>query len=293
MSKPKASQQEPTQPLYPYADLLEQLIMTAKQAGDAIMQVYNSDNFSQAADVQIKGDDSPLTQADLAAHKIIVGQLEQSFPKIPCLSEESQGITFEQRKNWQQCFVIDPLDGTKEFIARNGDFTVNIALVINGESKLGVIYAPVLKTIYYAAEGIGAFKQVDQQVSEKIRIRPLPQKNNHPHFTVVASRRHGLDKVESLCQKFASYDLTSRGSSLKMCLVAEGKADLYPRLALTSEWDTAAAQAIVEQAGGQLVQLDYSPMHYNQKESLLNPFFLVLGDNEFDWKNNLVLDNLH
>ena len=266
-------------------ELLNDAIRVAKDAGKAILEVYNSDDF----DVQIKGDDSPLTKADIASHNVIVNYLEQKYPDVPCLSEESTDINFSERKEWDQCFVIDPLDGTKEFIARNGEFTVNIALQKNGKPILGVIYVPVADIIYYAAEGLGAFKQEQNKQAQSISVRSLQQKNGKNHFTVVASRRHGLDKVETLCQNFASYDLTSRGSSLKMCMVAEGSADLYPRLALTSEWDTAAAQAIVEQAGGKIVQLDFSDMTYNQKESLLNPFFLVLGDPNFDWQKELVI----
>ncbi len=269
-------------------DLLNDVIKIAKQAGDKILEIYNSDDF----DVQIKGDNSPLTKADLAAHNIIVDFLEASYPDIPCLSEESKDIQFDDRKDWKRSFVIDPLDGTKEFIARNGEFTVNIALQINGKPVLGVIYVPVADVIYYAAEGVGAFKQEQNQAVKQISVRSLQQKDGKNHFTVVASRRHGLDKVETLCQNFVSYDLTSRGSSLKMCMVAEGSADLYPRLALTSEWDTAAAQAIVEQAGGKIVQLDFSDITYNQKECLLNPFFLVLGDPKFDWQGELVIPEL-
>lgn len=268
--------------------MLKDVKHIAQKAGEAILEIYESDDF----DVQIKGDDSPLTKADLAAHNIIVDFLESTYPDIPCLSEESTGIEFDERKQWTECFVIDPLDGTKEFIARNGEFTVNIAYQVNGESKLGIIYVPVADITYSAAEGLGAFKQERGGSIETIGVRSLKEKDGKKHFTVVASRRHGLDKVETLCQNFASYDLTSRGSSLKMCMVAEGEADLYPRLALTSEWDTAAAQAIVEQAGGKIVQLDFSAMTYNQKESLLNPFFLVLGDPNFDWQSELVIPQL-
>ncbi len=268
--------------------ILEDVILISKKAGKEILEIYNSDDF----DVQIKGDDSPLTKADLAAHNIIVDFLESKYPNLPCLSEESTGIEFEDRKGWKRCFIIDPLDGTKEFIARNGEFTVNIALQENGKSILGVIHVPVADITYSAARDLGAFKQSKEESPQSISVRNLQQKNGENHFTVVASRRHGLDKVETLCQNFASYDLTSRGSSLKMCMVAEGSADLYPRLALTSEWDTAAAQAIVEQSGGRIVQLDYSDMTYNQKECLLNPFFLVLGDPNFDWKKELVIPEL-
>ncbi len=265
--------------------MINTLVEIAKQAGEAILAVYNSDDFG----VQTKDDESPLTKADLAAHKIIETQLQKHFPSIPRLSEESDDISFQQRQSWPQYFLIDPLDGTKEFIARNDEFTVNIALIKNGKSQAGAIYAPVLKTAYFAAENLGAYKQVDNNSAEKITVRNINKVNNKPHYTVVASRRHGFDKVETLCKNFASYDLTSKGSSLKMCLVAEGSADLYPRFALTSEWDTAAAQAIVEAAGGQLVTLDYKPMLYNQKESLLNPFFLVLGSAQHDWQNILTL----
>ena len=224
--------------------LLNDVIKIAKQAGGKILEIYNTDDF----EIQIKGDDSPLTKADLAAHNIIVDFLEDKYADIPCLSEESTGILFDHRKQWNQCFIIDPLDGTKEFIARNGEFTVNIALQKDGKPVLGVIYVPVTDVTYFAAEGIGAFKQEQNSEAKQISVRSLQQKDGKNHFTVVASRRHGLDKVKTLCQNFASYDLTSRGSSLKMCMVAEGAADLYPRLALTSEWDTAAAQAIIEQA---------------------------------------------
>ena len=268
--------------------ILSNVIIIAKKAGKEILEIYNSDDF----DVQIKGDDSPLTRADLAAHNIIVDFLEEKYPHIPCLSEESTGIEFDDRKDWQQCFIIDPLDGTKEFIARNGEFTVNIAIQEKGKSILGVIHVPVADVTYSGARNLGSFKQEKEEKPQMIKVRNLNQKEGENHFTVVASRRHGLDKVETLCQNFASYDLTSRGSSLKMCMVAEGSADLYPRLALTSEWDTAAAQAIVEQAGGKIVQLDFSDMTYNQKECLLNPFFLVLGDPNFDWQGELVIPNI-
>jgi 3'(2'), 5'-bisphosphate nucleotidase len=274
---------------YPIQKVLDECIKLSRLAGEAIMQIYNSDDFSKLSDVQIKSDNSPLTKADLAAHNIIVSRLEEKFPEIPCLSEESEDITFEQRKKWRQCFIIDPLDGTKEFIERNGEFTVNIALVVDGKPVLGVIYAPVLDVVYYGASGLGAFKQVSNEKPKPINIRSLQKINGKTHITLVSSRRHGLTEVQQICKNFESFDLTNSGSSLKMCLIAEGVADFYPRFGPTSEWDTAAAQAIVEQAGGQLVTVDFSVMSYNQKESLLNPFFLVLGDPNYDWKSRLVL----
>lgn len=273
-------------PSYPLADILKVTLEVAKKAGDSIIEVYNRPDF----EVQLKSDDSPLTQADLAAHQVIDQALARHFPRIPRLSEESQVVDFASRKAWRELFIIDPLDGTKEFIARNGEFTVNIALVIEGRPVLGVIYAPVLKTFYFAAQGSGAYKQRPGHEPESIKVRSLAQTGQDRFFTVVASRRHGLDQVAALCRNFKHYDLTSKGSSLKMCLVAEGLADFYPRLAPTSEWDTAAAQVIVEQAGGRLVRLDFTPLDYNQKDSLLNPHFLVLGDPDYDWQANLVIE---
>jgi 3'(2'), 5'-bisphosphate nucleotidase len=249
--------------------LLDDVVAIAKRAGQKILEIYQNDDF----EVQIKSDNSPLTKADLAAHNIILDFLQTRYPAIPCLSEESTSIEFDDRKHWSQCFVIDPLDGTKEFIARNGEFTVNIALQKNGRPILGVIYVPVTDVVYFAAEGIGAFKQKQHKPEKAIKVRSLIQKGEENHITVVASRRNGLDEVAALCKNFNNYELKNVGSSLKMCLVAEGKADLYPRFGPTSEWDTAAAQAIVEQAGGKIVQMDFADITYNQKESLLNSSF--------------------
>jgi len=260
--------------------MLEQIKQIAKEAGDAILTIYESDDFN----IEHKADDSPLTRADSASHQIIAERLAALYPDIPQISEEAAMLPFTQRSQWSECFVIDPLDGTKEFIARNGEFTVNIALINQGRPILGVIYVPVQQTFYFAAEGVGAFKQVAGEAAKAISVRRVPENNGQRHFTVVASRRHGFEKVEALCQKLQSYELTSRGSSLKMCLVAEGEADFYPRLAPTSEWDTAAAQAIVEQAGGQMVNTEFQTLTYNQRESILNPHFYVLGDPEIDWK---------
>ena len=259
--------------------MLTTIVGIAKQAGHAILTIYQEQDFG----VQTKGDNSPLTKADIAAHKIIIAQLQKHFPQIPVISEESDEIDFEERRHWKVCFMVDPLDGTKEFINRNDEFTVNIALIIDGEPKLGVIYAPVLKTCYYAAEKIGAFKKIDAQTAQSIKTRKLPTKHNHPFYSIIASRRHGFEAVETLSKKMRNFELVTRGSSLKMCLIAEGKADFYPRLAPTCEWDTAAAQPIVEEAGGALLQLDFNKLTYNQKRSFLNPHFLVVGDLSVDW----------
>ncbi|NVJ59069.1 MAG: 3'(2'),5'-bisphosphate nucleotidase CysQ [Gammaproteobacteria bacterium] len=264
-------------------DYLQDVILLAKRAGEAILEVYHSEDIEQ----EQKSDDSPLTRADLASHRVIVDGLRALTPDIPVLSEESKGISAAERQSWPTYWLVDPLDGTKEFIARNDEFTVNIALIDNNQSVLGVIYVPVFEVTYSAAKEHGAFKQERSEALEKISVRKVPSDKGTKRYTVVASRRHGLDKVEKLCRQMPSFDLASRGSSLKMCLVAEGKADLYPRLAPTSEWDTAAAQIIVEEAGGQLVRTDFEPMRYNTKDELLNPHFYVLGDNSEDWKSLL------
>lgn len=266
-----------------YQEYLAPVLEISKKAGNAILEIYQSEDFG----ARIKSDNSPLTEADLKSHHVIVDGLKALTPEIPVLSEESKGITFEQRNQWDTFWLVDPLDGTKEFIARNDEFTTNIALVHNNKVILGVIYVPVLDTFYYASKDHGAFKQVGTNAAEKISVRTVPEINNEKHYTIVASRRHGLDKVQELCKKMPHFELASRGSSLKMCLVAEGQADLYPRLAPTSEWDTAAAQIIVEEAGGELIKTDFSEFLYNTKEDLLNPHFYVLGDASENWRELL------
>ncbi len=260
--------------------LLEDLKFIAKKAGEEIMEIYQNENF----DIQIKSDHSPVTKADLAAHDIIVNFLEQHYPAIPCLSEESASIDFKERQKWSQCFIIDPLDGTKEFIERNGEFTVNIALQKDGKPVLGVIYAPTKGILYYAAEGVGAYKQQSSYPSERIKVRKIRKDDELEPIKVITSRRNQLESVRDLCQSLGSCEFMSFGSSLKMCMIAEGSADIYPKLAPTSEWDTAAAQIILEQAGGRLVALNFERFLYNQKESLINPPFFAIGDSSFDWE---------
>lgn len=255
-------------------DLLNKIELTAIKAGEAIMEIYNSNDFG----VNYKDDDSPLTKADLAAHNVIVKDLKTYTPDVPVLSEESADIPFETRKNWNKYWLVDPLDGTKEFIKRNGEFTVNIALIEDGVSTLSVVYVPVKKVSYTAAKGYGSFKSEKEvrspiSVLKPARIKPM----------VVGSRSHVSKEVGDYLKKLGEHEMVSMGSSLKFCLVAEGKADLYPRLGLTSEWDTAAAQCIVEQAGGRVVTLDNEPLKYNTKESLLNPYFMVYGDEKVSW----------
>jgi 3'(2'), 5'-bisphosphate nucleotidase len=259
---------------------LEIMSSLARDAGDAILAIYGEDDFG----VETKDDESPLTRADLAAHKILVEGLTAALPQIPVLSEESGGITWEQRRSWQTYFLVDPLDGTKEFISRNGEFTVNIALIENGVPIQGVVYVPVKDVLYAGDQKAGLATVTRDGSTETIRTRAVDV--SQP-LTLVASRRHGGDALQAcldvLNQHFDALDTTNMGSSLKLCLVAEGKADLYPRLAPTSEWDTAAAQAVVEAAGGRVVDVALETLRYNTKEDILNPFFYVLGDPDFRW----------
>ena len=258
--------------------LINDIIDIAVTAGKRIMEVYDTD-----FDVVKKDDNSPLTQADMAAHNTIVDGLRRLTPDVPILSEESANIPFAERASWKRYWLVDPLDGTREFIKRNGEFTVNIALIDDHQSVLGVIYTPVTGVTYYAARGMGAFKMTSDSDAVAIHAR-----KKIPDSTVIAgSRSHRGDSLEAFLSRIGDYEILSMGSSLKSCLVAEGRADIYPRLGPTSEWDTAAAQCIVEEAGGRLTTTDMQPMRYNTKDSLLNPHFLVFGDPDYDWEQYL------
>ncbi|MDJ0805669.1 MAG: 3'(2'),5'-bisphosphate nucleotidase CysQ [Gammaproteobacteria bacterium] len=259
----------------------EALIELARNAGAAILEIYNTE-----FNVTDKADKTPLTEADLAAHNIIVSTLEKLTPEIPVLSEESCQIPYETRQAWQRYWLIDPLDGTKEFIKRNGEFTVNIALIEDQQPTLGVIYAPVIDKLYYGVVGDGAW--MSEAGADLQPISVVKQRRNPAR--VAGSRSHAGESLQKFLANLGEYELVSMGSSLKSCLVAEGKADLYPRLGLTSEWDTGAAQAIVEAAGGKLTELDMQPLRYNTKESLLNPYFFVFGDSTVDWSRYLAED---
>lgn len=247
------------------------LVSIAHQAGDAIMEVYNTD-FA----VESKADSSPLTLADQRANNIIQHSLFNYYPDIPYLSEESKDISYEQRKSWNRFWLIDPLDGTKEFIKKNGEFTVNIALIENGVPVVGVVYAPALNKTYVAANGIGAFRL------EMERYLPIGQNRiNHwfkSELKIVASRSHLSDETKQYIDKLSidkKIDFVSSGSSLKFCLVAEGEADIYPRLAPTMEWDTAAAHAIANNAGCKVINLETGMSLTYNKSNLLNPYFVV------------------
>lgn len=254
--------------------LQEPTIAIAVAAGEKILAIYNTE-FAVAH----KEDCSPLTEADLAAHRTILRGLEALTPGVPVLSEESREISFAERQRWQRYWLVDPLDGTREFVKRNGEFTVNIALIEGHESVLGVVYAPVTRTLYYACRGQGAYKKEAGAAETAIKTRSW----TGGVARIAGSRSHADEHLKSFLSSVGDHELVSMGSSLKFCLVAEGKADIYPRFGLTSEWDTAAAQCVVEEAGGRVTDLNGTPLRYNTKESLLNPYFLVIGDLAANW----------
>ena len=254
---------------------LAAVVAISQKAGEAILAIYKTDFC-----IEKKADQSPLTQADLAAHHIIVQGLQNLTPDIPILSEESAYIDFAQRRQWHSYWLVDPLDGTREFVKRNGEFTVNIALIEDQRPVLGIIYAPVLDVTYVGA-GLGmAWKKRSDTDYKPIQVRSF----NAEQAVVAGSRSHRGSSLEQFLSRLGKHQLISMGSSLKSCLVAEGTADVYPRFGPTSEWDTAAAQAIVESAGGQLITLDGQAMRYNTKAALTNPSFMVIADKHQDWR---------
>ena len=255
--------------------LVEAVTGIARKAGDAILEVYETD-FS----VQRKDDKSPLTEADLRAHNTIIAGLERFDPRLPVLSEESALNPFSERSSWQHYWLVDPLDGTREFVKRNGEFTVNIALIEKHRPVLGVIFVPVTGVCYDASKGLGARKTEPGKKPRAIHVRALPSER----VIVAGSRSHSNANTEAFIKNLGDVDLMPIGSSLKSCLVAEGAADIYPRFGPTSEWDTAAAQCVVEEAGGHLTDIYLEPLQYNVKESLINPSFLVFGDASEDWR---------
>ena len=261
---------------------MPEVVEIAHKAGDAIMEVYRGE-----IEVLRKADSSPLTQADMAAHHIIESGLGKLTPQLPVLSEESAAIPYATRATWRRYWLVDPLDGTREFIKRNGEFTVNIALIDDGKPVMGVVYAPAKNQLYYASKDCGAFKQSGNQAAQAIQARKLDLAD----ITIAGSRSHSDAKMQAFLSNLAGNlsqpKLISIGSSLKICLVAEGVADVYPRLGPTSEWDTAAAQCVLEQAGGRLTNISGVPFCYNAKESLLNPEFFACGMTPHDWKQYL------
>lgn len=265
------------------ADPRQALLDIAKHAailaGKEVLRIYDSGDFTAYE----KEDDSPVTSADYKANEIIVELLQQQTPDIPIMSEESENGDLAHRQHWQRYWLIDPIDGTQEFIARSGDFAVNIALIENNQPVIGVIYWPPGETLYYASKGFGAFKSSPLDNHKQIFVREFEQ----PHDDVVMiaiSRRQSREKVMSKMSDERTYQTLPLGScSLKACFIAEGKADVFIRIGVTGEWDTGASQCIVEEAGGNIVSIDFDPLTYNRRDSTENPNFIVMGDRQINW----------
>lgn len=260
------------------------LIDIVTRAGAAILEIYESD-----FEVQNKADESPLTQADLAAHDIIVAGLQKITPKIPIISEEAVPAEYAVRKQWPCYWLVDPLDGTKEFVNRNGEFTVNIALIENGVAVYGIVGVPVQARIYIGDVSKGTAWRIENGKSQVIAGRKMIA--GQDNLVVVASRSHGGQRLENYLDDLATHfpGLTRQpvGSSLKLCTLAAGEADCYPRLGPTSEWDIGAAHAVLSAAGGEVYTFERQVLPYNSKESLLNPEFVAVADAAFDWWNIL------
>jgi 3'(2'), 5'-bisphosphate nucleotidase len=254
--------------------LLDKICDIALAAGAAIMEIYGR-GFS----VDFKDDRSPLTEADHASHAIIQQSLWALEPRYPILSEESDPRSFENRRDWPTYWLVDPLDGTKEFIKRNGEFTVNIALIESHSPIMGVVYAPALERLYSGLVGEGAWLAAGGGGKRRIAV----ESEARSRVRVVGSRSHASPALAEYLRHIGEHELKSMGSSLKICLVAEGEADVYPRLGPTSEWDTAAAHAILTSAGGSMIAVDGRPLRYNLKADLLNPHFLAFGDRHRNW----------
>jgi 3'(2'), 5'-bisphosphate nucleotidase len=249
-------------------DLADALMPTVARAGTAIMRIYDGD-FA----VQRKVDNSPLTLADLESQRIIIEALKHLTPDIPILSEESAQAPWAERQIWQELWVVDPLDGTREFVKRNGEFTVNIALVVDHEAVLGIVAAPAQGLLYWGAAGVGAFSR--HRDAPQCRIHTCPPQTP---LRVVGSRSHTSPETASYLARLGPHVMTGMGSSLKFCLIAEGKADLYPRFGPTSEWDTAAGQALLETAGGHVTRLGGHRLRYNCRETVINGDFVAFSD---------------
>lgn len=259
--------------------LLDPVLAIARQAGAQILTHYQQE---QAPEVETKSDNSPLTAADMDSHHIITSGLKALTPDYPVLSEESGEIDFSERQTWQRYWLVDPLDGTKEFINNSDEFAVLIALIEDHKPILGVVYAPALNLVYYACRGYGAFKQNNTDMPQ--RLKALTWQDDDEACRVAVSRRHDQDTVKKRLAKLPSYELTAMGSALKFCLVADGGAHLCIRgTPSTCEWDTAAGQCILEQAGGQIITFQGEPLRYNHGPELLNPPFLAICDPSHHW----------
>jgi 3'(2'), 5'-bisphosphate nucleotidase len=263
--------------------LHEGAIALAREAAAKILEVYESE-FA----VQHKDDRSPLTAADLASHRCILAGLERLSPDIPVLSEESaEDVPALVRREWKRLWLVDPLDGTREFVKRNGEFTVNIALIDDGVPVFGVVQQPVTGALWWGARGVGAFKRVLRQAQDE-RDSDVPLRVRVPAsapLRVAASRSHRDERTEAFMARMGDVEPIGVGSSLKFCMLAEGAIDVYPRFAPTREWDTGAAQCVVEAAGGAVVDPRGRPLSYNQRDTILNGDFIALGDASLPWRD--------
>jgi 3'(2'), 5'-bisphosphate nucleotidase len=261
--------------------LREGAITLARDAAAAILGIYDS-----AFAVEHKADASPLTAADLAAHRILVEGLERLTPDIPVLSEEAaEDATWNVREGWRRLWLVDPLDGTREFVKRNGEFSVNLALIEDGDVVFAVVQAPVGGALWHAARGAGAFRRDGER-----DVAVQPRRPARAPLRVAASRSHRDGRTEAFIEQLGDVEPMSLGSSLKFCRLAEGSLDVYPRFGPTSEWDTAAGQCILEAAGGLVIDPKGRPLRYNQRDTLLNGDFLALGDPALPWRRWLGLD---
>ncbi|GIU45116.1 3'(2'),5'-bisphosphate nucleotidase CysQ [Shewanella algidipiscicola] len=264
-------------------ECVEQVIAIAVEAGMAIKDIYLEGSF----DKEIKADNTPVTSADLAAHQIITAALTQLTPDIPVLSEEDADIPLSERVDWPRYWLVDPLDGTGEFIAGSGDFSVIIALVEHNRPIMGIVYVPMTEVIYYAIAGLGAYKRSNKG-EQRIASRQLTLDDSHSLRLAVSRRQDPQSVLKLLNQPKHCELVVLGGAALKSCLVAEGRADCYVRIGPTGEWDTGAAQIIVEEAGGQIMDLELQPLSYNERESLENPNFIVVGSTHLPWDELLV-----
>lgn len=260
------------------AHLLPEVISIARSAGQLILDIYENKSYEAFTKI----DDTPVTSADLAAHKLVTERLKELTPDIPVLSEEAADISLTTRETWQRYWLVDPLDGTQEFIARSGDFATVIALVEHHQPVMGVVYGPVSGVTYYAYKGKGAWKIPD--MSESLRIHSHKHELPGQSIAIAISRRQDINQITQCLNAQWNYELVPLGSAaLKACLVAEGAVDCYLRLGPTGEWDTAATQCIVEEAGGRILDTQLTPLSYNERDTLENPNFIVLGDADLPW----------
>lgn len=260
---------------------LHALLHRAEEVGHQVLVIYQ-----QGFTVETKTDESPLTEADLLAHRMLTMLLGEITPGIPVLSEESDMVPYATRRGWQRYWLVDPIDGTKEFISKSGEFTLNVALIENGVPVFGMVHAPVMATTWWGQQGEGAWKR-QGGCNQAIHARALPDPEQSP-WKVVGSRSHGASAFQMFRDRLPRHECMTMGSSLKLCLIAEGEADLYPRLGPTSEWDTAAAHAVVMAAGGEVLDaVTLEPLRYNRQASVLNPHFIVCGQYDERWAQAL------